>query len=94
MTNLNNFEQEALDMLIDFLADNPDYDGWDGIHLDVYNSDYTYIYYRPAVDALEEYGVFDAIEKVAEYEKFNFGEVITDFSHADLHHGRRNPFTA
>ena len=33
-----------------------------------------------AKKALEEYGVFDAIEKVQTYEKENFGEIYTDLS--------------
>lgn len=80
MTRLNNFEDKALDMLIDFLADNPDFEDWDDLHHEVYNADYTFIYYREAVDELEEFGTWEAIEKVKEYEEFNFGEIYTDLS--------------
>lgn len=80
MTRLNNFEDKALDMLIDFLADNPDFEDWDDLHNEVYNSDYTFIYYRDAVDELDEFGTWEAIEKVKEYEEFNFGLVYTDLS--------------
>lgn len=50
------------------------------LHNEVFNTDYYIIGTYEAKKALEEYGVFDAIEKVQEYEKDNFGEVITDLS--------------
>ena len=57
-------------------------DGYSGyyseLHNEVFNTDYYVIGYRNAVDMLEEYGVFDAIEEVMEYEKYNFGEVYTE----------------
>ena len=77
---LNNFESQAVDMIIDFLADNPGFESWDDLHYYIFNEDYTFIYYKDARDALNEYDVFNAIEKIKEYEQFNFGEVTCDFS--------------
>ncbi len=50
------------------------------LHNEVFNTDYYIIGTYEAKKALEEYGVFDAIEKVQTYEKDNFGEVYTDLS--------------
>ena len=50
------------------------------LHHEVFNTDYYIIGTYQAKEALEEYGVFDAIEKVQTYEKDNFGEVYTDLS--------------
>lgn len=79
----NNITIRAFQTLIDRFADYPDYlrdDYLSDLHNELYNSDYEYIYYSDARKDLEEYGVFDAIEEVKEYEEFNFGEVNTDFS--------------
>ena len=50
------------------------------LHNEVFNTGYYIIGTYEAKKALEEYGVFDAIEKVQTYEKDNFGEVYTDLS--------------
>jgi hypothetical protein len=50
------------------------------LHNEVFNTDYYIIGTEQAEEALEEYGVFDAIEKVQTYEKDNFGEIYTDLS--------------
>lgn len=59
-------------------------DGYTGyycdLHNEVFNTDYYIIGTYEAKEALEEYGVFDAIEKVQTYEKENFGEIYTDLS--------------
>jgi hypothetical protein len=59
-------------------------DGYSGyycdLHNEIFNTDYYIIGTYEAKKALEEYGVFEAIEKVQEYEKDNFGEVYTDLS--------------
>ena len=59
-------------------------DGYRGYYCDlhdaVFNTDYYIIGRARAKEALEEYGVFDAIEKVQTYERDNFGEVYTDLS--------------
>ena len=74
-------------------------DGYTGyycdLHNEVFNTDYYIIGTDEAKEALKEYDVFKAIEKVQTYEKDNFGEVYTDMSdpktnkHAVLHHRRR-----
>lgn len=50
------------------------------LHHEVFNTDYYIIGTFKAEEALEDYGVFDAIRKVQTYEKDNFGEVYTDLS--------------
>ena len=59
-------------------------DGYSGyycdLHNEVFNTDYYIIGTYQAEEALKEYGVFKAIEKVQTYEKENFGEVYTDLS--------------
>lgn len=47
------------------------------LHDEVFNTDYYIIGTSHAKKALEEYGVFEAIEKVQTYEKDTFGEVYT-----------------
>ena len=62
-------------------------DGYTGyycdLHNEVFNTDYYIVGTERAKKALEEYGVWDAIEKVQEYEKDNFGEVYTDLSNPE-----------
>ena len=48
------------------------------LHNEVFNSDYYIIGTEQAKEVLREYDVFKAIEKIAEYEKDNFGEIYTD----------------
>ena len=71
--------KEAREAIIEALRD-----GYSGyycdLHNEVFNTDYYIIGTYEAKEALEEYGVFDAIEKVQTYEKENFGEVYTDLS--------------
>ena len=50
------------------------------LHDKVFNTDYYIIYTHQAKEALKEYDVFEAIEKVQTREKEIFGEVITDLS--------------
>lgn len=50
------------------------------LHNEVFNTDYYIIGTYEAKNALNEYDVFEAIEKVQDYEKDNFGEVYTDIS--------------
>ena len=59
-------------------------DGYTGyycdLHHEIFNMDYYIIGTYEAKEALEEYGVWDAIEKVKEYEVDNFGEIYTDLA--------------
>lgn len=62
-------------------------DGYSGyycdLHNEVFNTDYYIIGTYQAKEALKEYDVFEAIEKVQTYEKDNFGEVYTDLSNPE-----------
>jgi len=53
------------------------------LHHEVFNTDYYVIGTWRAKEALEEYGVWDAIEKVQSYEMENFGEIYTDLSNPE-----------
>lgn len=59
-------------------------DGYTGfycdLHDEVFNTDDYIIGTYHAKEALKDYDVFKAIEKVQTYEKDNFGEVYTDLS--------------
>ena len=50
------------------------------LHNEVFNTDYYIIGTYEAEKALEQYGTFEAIRKIQEYEIDNFGEVLTDLS--------------
>jgi len=62
-------------------------DGYSGyycdLHDEVFNTDYYIIGTGKAKQALKEYDVFEALEKVQTYEKDNFGEVFTDLSNPE-----------
>jgi hypothetical protein len=74
--------EEAREAIIEALKD-----GYSGyycdLHNEVFNTGYYIIGTYEAKKALEEYGVFDAIEKVQTYEKENFSEVYTDLSNPE-----------
>ena len=59
-------------------------DGYSGyycdLHNEVFNTDYYIIGRANAIEELEEYGVFNAIEEVINFEKEQFGEITTDIS--------------
>ncbi len=71
--------QEARERIIECLKN-----GFDGyycdLHHEVFNTSYYIIGTWKAKKALEEYDVWEAIDKVQTYEKDNFGEVYTDLS--------------
>ena len=71
--------EEARERIIECLKD-----GFNGyysdLHHEVFNTSYYIIGTHEAKRALEEYDVFNAVEKVLTYEKENFGEVYTDLS--------------
>jgi GDP-D-mannose dehydratase len=50
------------------------------LHHEVFNSDYYIIGVYRAKEALREFDVWDAIEKVQTYEEENFGQIYTDLS--------------
>ena len=53
------------------------------LHDQVFNTDYYIIGTYEAEQALEQYGTFEAIRKIQEYENDNFGEVFTDLSNPE-----------
>ena len=71
--------KEAREAIIEALRD-----GYTGyycdLHHEVFNTNYYIIGTYKAKKALEEYGVFDAIEKVQTYEENIFDKVYTDLS--------------
>ena len=71
--------EEAREAIIEALRD-----GYEGyycdLHNEVFNTDYYIIGTWQAKQALTEYGIWDAIEKVQTYERENFGEEYTDLS--------------
>jgi len=71
--------EEAREAIIETLRDGYDRYYCD-LHHEVFNTDYYIVGTYEAKKALEEYGVFEAIEKVQTYEKDNFGELFTDLA--------------
>lgn len=59
-------------------------EGFTGYYCDlsneVFNTDYYIIGTHKAKTALTQYGVFNAMEEIKQYEQDNFGEVFTEFS--------------
>jgi len=59
-------------------------DGYDGYYCDLHHRVFNTGYYitdtHKAKEALREYDVWDAIERVQTYEKNNFGEIFTDLA--------------
>jgi hypothetical protein len=53
------------------------------LHHEVFNTSYYIVGTYEAKKALEEYDVWEAIEKVQTYERDNFGEVYTDLSNPE-----------
>ena len=79
MNKEQEMREEAREDIIEALREG--YSGYySDLHNEVFNTDYYIIGTYQAKKALEEFGVFEAIEKVQAYEKDNFGEVITDLS--------------
>ena len=73
--------KEVKEQAIDYLTDNQDIETYGcDLHHEIFNTDYFCYYDSEAKKYLENYGIFQAIEEVTEYEKFNFGEVTTDIS--------------
>lgn len=81
--NYNNKHEEmkleALEAIKETLESG--YDSYVGdLHNEVFNTDYYIIGTYQAKEALKEYGVFEAISLVQNYEKDNFGEIYTNCS--------------
>jgi len=73
-------EKEALGSILEFLEDSTtDYCIAD-LQDYIFNEDYYIIGVYEAEKALSQYGVFDALGEIQDYEKNAFGEVNTDLS--------------
>lgn len=82
MTKRNEMKKEAMENIIETLKDG--YSGhYSDLHNEVFNTGYYTIGTYKATKALEEYGTFNAIGEVTDYEKDNFGEVTTDISNPE-----------
>ena len=78
---MNILKQDVKDYLIQQLQDDVGLDNdINDLHHYLINEDYFIIGYYQARKWLEKESVFEAIEKIREYEESNFGEVTTDFS--------------
>ena len=83
MTNKKYFTHtEAIETLIEVI-DTYAIDSYEDLHHYAFNEDYYIIGTHVAKNALDQYGVFDAIEKVQTYEQNNFGEVLTDLGNPE-----------
>ena len=73
------------DEIKETLLDNLDgYEGiedytFDDVFNDLFNSDYYIIGYKEAEEALKEYGIFNALEEVQQFNVENFGHWDTDY---------------
>lgn len=83
MTEKTYFTQiEALETIKETLKNG--YEGYfEDLHNEAFNTDYYIIGTYEAKQALNQYGAFEAIEEIQEYEKENFGEILTDLSDAE-----------
>lgn len=78
---MNILKQDVKDYLIQQLQDDVGLDNdINDLHHYLINEDYFIIGYYQARKWLEKESVFEAIEKIKDYEESNFGEVTTDFS--------------
>ena len=72
-------EKEALEFIENTL-ENYVIDYIDDIHQTTFNEDYYLYQTGEAIEALDQYGTYDAIGEIVEYEQDNFGELHTDIS--------------
>ena len=86
MTNLSKEgKQEIQEKINYFLNDNNISSmSFSDIHNEIFNTDYFIIgYYEAEQWLINNYGIFNAIEKVRDYEMDNFGELTTDISDSE-----------
>ena len=75
MTHLPEIVEQAIDCMKDYNGPACDF------HNRAFNEDYFIVGAYEAKEWLEKsYGIFEAVEKIREYEQSNFGEVNTDLS--------------
>ena len=82
MSTYNFSKHEIIEDILEYLENTDGFYGCD-LHSEVFNTDYYIIGMSQAKEALETYGVFDAINKVQTYEAYEFGEVTTDLSNPE-----------
>jgi len=75
-------EKEALKNILEFLEDGTTDYYISDLQNYIFNEDYYITSYAEAEKALSQYGVFDAMGEIQDYEKSEFGEVTTDFSNS------------
>ena len=75
--------KEIIEDILEYLENTGGVYGCD-LHSEVFNTDDYIIGTDKAKEALENYGVFDALNKVQTYEAYNFGEVTTDLSNPEI----------
>ena len=81
---MNILKQDVKDYLVQQLQDDVGLDNdINNLHHYLINQDYFLIGYYNCRKWLEKESVFEAIEKIKEYEEINFGEVSTDFSNEE-----------
>ena len=82
MNNKQKMREDARAAIIEALEN-----GYTGyycdLHNEVFNTSYYIIGTYKAKEALREYDVFDALEKVQTYEEETFGEIYTDLSNPE-----------
>ena len=79
MTTYQFSKKEIIEDILEYLKNTSGFYGYD-LHDEVFNSDYYIIGTYKAKEALESYGVFNALDKVQTYETENFDKICTDLS--------------
>lgn len=82
MTKTYFTQEEILTIANELIEDGFQGDATD-LTMEIANQDYYIIGTAQAEKALNEYGTFEAIKKVTEYEEENFGEVDTDLANPE-----------
>ncbi|MCL5444317.1 hypothetical protein M3M44_08520 [Lactobacillus johnsonii] len=75
-------DEEIKETLLDNLDGYEGIDSYtfDDVFNDLFNSDYYIIGYREAEEAVEDYGIFKALEEVQKFDVETFGEWDTDYT--------------
>ena len=75
-------DDEIKETLLDNLDSYKGIDNYtfDNVFDDLFASDYYIIGYKEAADALKEYGIFNALEEVQQFDVENFGHWDTDYT--------------
>ncbi len=74
--------EEAKEAIVEAL-ENGYYGYYCDLHDEIFNRDYYIIGTYKAKKFLEEYGIFEALEKIQQYEEDNFGKVYTDLANPE-----------